>query len=152
MLDDKAIKMFRLFSRIEYCLKRVGFHKDSKADPDWDAFADSDNVVTMFANNTDEKFLNAVKYIKEKPPKKQVIRDGKLAWNAASPGNLPDSRLLLTYVRRIRNNLFHGGKFNGDWFEPDRSEELIDSALAILEECVKCSADITDAYKNGVAV
>lgn len=39
---------------------------------------------------------------------------------------------LFGHIRRIRNNLHHGAKFNGTWFVPERSQKLISSALEIL--------------------
>jgi hypothetical protein len=40
--------------------------------------------------------------------------------------------LILLWVRRVRNNLFHGGKFNGHWFQPERSEQLITASLVVI--------------------
>jgi len=39
------------------------------------------------------------------------------------------SDLVLQYVRRVRNNFFHDGKFSGRWFEPERSTLLLKHSL-----------------------
>src|SRR3546814_18633912 len=51
------------------------------------------------------------------------------------------SDFVLTYVRRVRNNLFHGGKFNGRWFEPQRSEQLLKHSLTILRACLAARSE-----------
>jgi len=58
------------------------------------------------------------------------------------------SDLVLQYVRRVRNNLFHGGKFNGRWFEPERSAELLIHCLTILNACLEVSPEVGEAYRQ----
>ncbi len=56
----------------------------------------------------------------------------------------------LIYVRRVRNNLFHGGKY----FEEDavnRDERLIDCSLVVLEACVRAVPMVHLAYETGDA-
>ena len=41
---------------------------------------------------------------------------------------------LIAYpIGLIRNNLYHGAKFNGTWFDPERSKLLLSNALLVLE-------------------
>ena len=91
---------------------------------------------------------DAVTYILEHPPKKQMIANGLLEWDPAEPDTDLCSDLALIYVRRVRNNLFHGGKFNGHWFAPDRSEALLRHSLTILRACLAASDELSQAY-NG---
>lgn len=148
-LDDLAFDFFRVFARCEYCLKAVGFRKLGKdAEADWRAF--SDEVRAMIEDPKSEELKAAIEYILKNPPKKQVIRERVLAWDSAPPNSNSKSELVLRLVCRVRNNLFHGGKFNGRWFEPERSEALIKASLLILEESIRCSARVQEAYQ-GVA-
>lgn len=57
---------------------------------------------------------------------------------------------ILILIRRVRNNLFHGGKFNGEWFEPERSEALMRNALIILRACGESHHEVSKAY-GGIA-
>lgn len=84
-------------------------------------------------------------YILDHPPKKQIIADGVLTWSVSAPDTDLRSDRVLIYVRRVRNNLFHGGKFNGRWFEPERSELLLRHSLTILRTCLDASADVRQA-------
>ena len=79
---------------------------------------------------------------------KQVIRNDGLMWDTAVPnGNLSEIEILLLLIRRIRNNLFHGGKHNLDVFEDtQRTTILLQSALVIIEECVSLEPRVKAAY------
>lgn len=79
-------------------------------------------------------------------PKRQIVDGGNLAWAPAAPSTDLRSDLVLTYVRRVRNNLFHGGKFNGRWFQPQRSEQLLKHSLTILHACLAASKNVNDAF------
>ena len=56
---------------------------------------------------------------------------------------------LFGHLRRVRNNLYHGGKFNGRWIAPDRSRDLIAHSLTLLEALVKHDTNLKNAiYGN----
>ena len=82
----------------------------------------------------------------EHPPKKQVVVNALIDWDEAAPQTNLRSDLVLIYVRRVRNNLFHGGKFNGRWFEPQRREVLLRHSLTILRACLAASEDVGRAF------
>ena len=145
LLDHLRSDMFKTFACFEYALKAVGFHYgDGPAKPNWISFAES--VTDLFERPTDQDFKAAVEYILNHPPKQQVIKDGLLDWSDVAPNTALRSDLVLRYVRRVRNNLFHGGKFNGRWFAPERSEQLLRHSLTVLHACLRASQDVGDAY------
>ena len=146
-LNDRAAEMFRLFARFEYALKAVGFHNGhGSAKPDWRAFAKS--VAWNFEQIDDAALTEAVAYIRAHPPKKQIIKDGLLDWDESAPETDLEVDRLLIYVRRVRNNLFHGGKFNGHWFAPERSEVLLRHSMTILGACLNASPAVKEAFDN----
>jgi hypothetical protein len=121
-----ATKLFRKFAQFEYALKAAGYlrcGRDNAAEPDWTEFAKS--IPAVFDAPDEPGLAEAVRFILAEPPKKQVVVNGRLEWSVAAPEGKKQSDLVLIYVRRVRNNLFHGGKFNEKWFAPDRSEPLI---------------------------
>jgi hypothetical protein len=143
-LDQLAIELFQKFARIEYALKATGFHKgEGDAKPDWDKFASSVSDVL----EKDTAIAAAIEYMGKKPPKKQVIRNQLLEWGDPTP-NTNKTREVIKCVRRVRNNLFHGGKFNNHWFAPERSEKLLSHSLSILEACLRASPDLKKAFDN----
>lgn len=145
--DELSIELFRIFARFEYCLKVIGFFKDQRGPVvDWCEFAKTKQVADLFDQHHEGVLGDAIGYILKNPPKKQVINDGQLAWAAVEPQTDIQSDLVLIYVRRVRNNLFHGGKFNGRWFEPERSEELMRHCIVILKACLEASDELKQAF------
>ncbi len=143
-IDEIAIELFRRFARMEYALKAAGFHNgEGKAEANWDKFA----VSIRGRLEINPRIADAVKYMTENPPKNQVVLNGNLEWQSASRDDSQTHELLLC-VRRVRNNLFHGGKFNGHWFEPERSEILLRHSLSILDACLRASPDLDEAFKS----
>lgn len=102
----------------------------------------------MLARPTNEPLRGAVEYILSHPPKKQVIRNGFLDWEDSAPSTDSQADRIRLYVRRVRNNLFHGGKFNGRWLAPERSEALLRHSLVILKACRAASHEIAQAYQR----
>ncbi len=146
-LNKLATELFKTFARFEYALKASGFNNgDGDAQPNWRNFALS--VETQFQNPQTPELREAIDFMLQQSPKKQVIRNGLLEWDAAPPNTNSSADLILLYVRRVRNNLFHGGKFNGHWFAPKRSEKLLRHSLVILEACLDASPQVKGAYNN----
>ncbi len=147
-LDELAFEFFREFARCEYCIKAVGLCEVKRHDPsaDWGAFASE--VQGLFGDPPSPEIADAIRYYLERPPKKQVLRDGGLDWADTKPDHKNQAELVLRLVCRARNNLFHGGKFNGRWFEPQRSDELLRYGLCILRAVVAAHPRVNDAYAN----
>jgi hypothetical protein len=51
----------------------------------------------------------------------------------------------------FRRDLYHGGKFNARWIDPDRSRELISKALLILETLVPLHKQLSEAIQGNQA-
>lgn len=145
--NREAARLFKTFARFEYALKAANFHHgDGAAQPNWTAFAAS--ICDDFDAVDDEGFAEALAYFREQPPKKQVIVDGVLDWDESPVQGASEADRILIYVRRVRNNLFHGGKFNGRWFEPQRSAELLRHSMTILEVCRSLSPAVSEAFER----
>tara|TARA_R110002124_G_scaffold86074_1_gene222852 strand:+ start:676 stop:1134 length:459 start_codon:yes stop_codon:yes gene_type:complete len=146
-LDDLAFEFFKEFARAEYALKASGFHKgEGNAEANWPDFAEQ--VEPLIQNPSSEALEDAINFILQTPPKKQVIQEGVIQWSESPPNHPVKAENLLIYVRRVRNNLFHGGKFNGHWFAPERSEALLRHCLVILRACIDFVDSAREAY-NG---
>ena len=144
-LEMLAFNFFREFARYEYCLKATGLREDSReAKASWGKYA-AEVTQVIDAPRTQE-LKSAIAYFIEHPPKKQTVKDGALYWDDTLPDYHSKAELILRLVCRVRNNLFHGGKFNGHWFEPQRSEYLMQHALVILAECGQSHAKVNEAY------
>lgn len=146
-LDQLAEKLFRVFARTEYALKASGFNNgDGLAEANWRKFALA--VEELIKNPISQELNEAIKFFFKAPPKKQVIICGVIQWEVSVPQTNSKADELLVYVRRVRNNLFHGGKFNGHWFDPERSEPLLRHSLTILHSCVEFVPSVREAYRG----
>jgi hypothetical protein len=146
-----ACEFLAVFARFEFALKAAGFvdGDEKKAEPAWDRYARA--IDAAFTHLKGAELRVAVAYLLLQPPKKQIVVQGKIDWLDAPPdGNLPRAEQVLLMVRRVRNNLFHGGKFlaaeaGGD---PDRDRLLVDHALMVLRACLPLHQDVAAAYEN----
>ena len=132
-LDRLAFDFFKLFAQYESYLKEHGYFqvtRNSKINVDWDRFV-NENIGSDFLGLLGEKCGSAV-YILEDPPKKQVVNgSNQIVWGDV-PNREQSVQVLFGHICRVRNNLYHGAKFNGSWFDPHRSEQLLKHSLVIL--------------------
>ncbi len=135
--DPQGLKLinrfFLVFARFEGSLKHSGFVIDgSHVQPNWNSF--EKEIKDKFDSTTNEELKIAVDYLLDNPPRIQIIKVSKLAWKDRKwPKGTPAINILGQCLRDIRNNLFHGSKFEGN-FEPDLSRNyiLINSALVVI--------------------
>lgn len=148
-LESLAFEFFREFARYEYCLKATGLREESRAaKASWSRYAAE--VTHVIDAPQGQDLVSAIGYFTDHPPKKQIVNDGVLGWDEALPDHQSKAELILLLVCRLRNNLFHGGKFNGHWFEPQRSEDLMQHALVILRACAQGHPQVRVAYAGSV--
>lgn len=135
VLGENVCKFFWKFSVIEYALKKNGFLKGSKSyvQPDWNKFAQK--IDGCFGDVTIVGFEEACCKLKENPPKQQIIDGNRLGWGEPKEqGGKSSEEYIVCLVKRIRNNLFHGGKYPSGLVDSiERDSELIDAALVVLE-------------------
>lgn len=136
---DLLLDFFGAFSRFERALKRAGFAtaRESRVSADWDCFG---RTLRKLTPGQCGPVLQVSKYLQENPPKKQIIHNGQLDWCDAPDPSLSDLEQILVYVRRVRNNLFHGGKYPdpvGPIEEVARNKQLIQESLAVLVAVLK---------------
>ena len=108
------------------------------AEPDWDKFSQTLGVSFFEAIKGD------VPTLVNEPPKKQFNSQGGLGWKETHP--VENVQMLFGAVRRVRNNLLHGGK-SGDP-DHDRNETLIQEALFVLDTALQEHPDIRYPFQG----
>lgn len=147
MIDALSYEFFREFARYEYCLKAVGLrHNTKEAKANWDMYANE--VKDVLEKPKSPLLQEAIDYFLTHPSKKQIIKKDILDWDDTPLEERVLAKKIFILIRRVRNNLFHGGKFNGNWFEPERSELLMNYALIILRACGESHAKVSEAYTD----
>jgi hypothetical protein len=137
MHDELLLRFFMTFARFEYALKASGHVRageNGAAKANWHA--------VEAALGTDDRTAVVAKagVLLKDPPRRQVLTDGCFDWQTAgSAGGEPQN--LVTAVKRVRNNLFHGGKFTSvpAYLSP-RQVELVTCAGAVLDELLRLPA------------
>ena len=158
--QNVLLEFFLTFARFEFALKNAGFFQRPRnidpadppdARPDWDCFAAS--IRQFLAQDKTPEFVEAYEYLLNHPPAREVLLNGSLMWEAKAPSaHLPLADRSLQCVRRVRNNLFHGGKFNSvQDADPARNNRLLQCSMAILRACLRASA-IVDAHFQAAAL
>lgn len=137
---------FAAFSRFEYALKTGGFgrEKPDATEPDWDAFATQ--IAQTFRERlaSDEALRASVEELVTRPPKKQR---GDLSWRDVDhQGNAKGAANLLLLVRRVRNNLFHGGKAQRQGTDAERDNRLVGNALVVLDRALACHDRVRECF------
>ena len=143
------LEFLTVFSRAEYALKTAKYHEQAPhVTPSWDRFAN--HINTDFRLITDTEFLEAVNYLMTNPPGKQVIEDGELRFRPTDVD--PDqtrAQQVLGLVRRVRNNLFHGGKFvTAEQDNNHRNHRLIEASLTVLKRCLTLDPEVHSRYER----
>ncbi len=133
-LDKLAFEFFKIFAQYESSLKENSFFRVEQSGAikvDWDKFA-NDVIGTSFINK-DVKIKDHLDYILNDPPKRQGVNGkNQIIWVEVSNKD-KSVQALFGHICRMRNNLFHGAKFNGTWFDPERSTKLLRSGLEVLK-------------------
>ena len=143
-LKESAFNFFYWFSRFEYALKENRYLKNdkagSKAEPNWE----------KFIKKYQGKYVldDYGKRLLELNPLRQVVTDNKdLAWRQVGMGHCKtDMCKVVTLLKTVRNNLFHGGKHEAEgWDDPVRSQELLSVSIDVLNGLTKLGS-IEDDY------
>jgi hypothetical protein len=143
------LEFFLTFARFEFALKNSGFvtGDHSEARPNWDQFGRSLDLATA---RNDQTFAVAQDFLAFNHPARQVLVNGDLAWDISIPfTHLERMDQILTLVRRVRNNLFHGGQFGNDTHSSSvRDCQLLEHSIAILSRCLDLAPSVAAAYAS----
>lgn len=134
--SQAAVRLFAYFSRFEFALKEAGYIRADRFDgaqPDWSKFARLPAVAEVYERLKLEPGLHG---LIAQPPKQQVVVDDALSWREAAA--VTSAPALIDAIKRVRNNLFHGGKSG----ENPRDDELCVAATIALVALVDVDADL----------
>lgn len=144
-------KFFFTFSRFECALKNTPAYLmgNDEAKPNWDVFANSISHSFNYEENKEVK--EAVDYIIDEPPRKQMNRGGNLVWEESFvDANASLTYKLGVYIRRVRNNLMHGGKYNGNYNLETRNFQLINASIVLLDYFLELDEDVKTNFLNTI--
>ena len=138
--SPSAAKLFACFSRFEFALKECGYVKANRygwAEPDWDRFSALDGLPSLVQRL---RIDGAAAELLQHPPRQQVVARGHWEWADASP--IVEGATFVRAIKRVRNNLFHGGKAGAD----PRDDQLCEDAVACLVALLDLDRDVRWAF------
>lgn len=149
--EPLALEFLGTFARCEYALKCSGYAKgDANAvEANWDKF--SKDIDWHFQRVKDEAFRKAVQFLLTEPPRKQVLKEGRLLWKDVPPDpKQRKAQQTLLMVRRIRNNLFHGAKvWSPEYGNRPRDIRLLQAGVVVLRQCAQLKERVHMAFQYG---
>lgn len=143
---DLVADFFMLFARTEYALKSVKLiipQRNDRFSPDWDKFARS--VGNELMASRDAQIREAVRYLEEAPPQKQVYKGGHFEWKDRKCIDGEVAVFVIRSIVTVRNNLFHGGK-EIVGLMAERDQRLIQHALVVLAFSMTLNDEVRTAF------
>lgn len=145
---ELALEFLRTFARCEYALKATpGFClgvEGGNAKANWDEFSNS-VANALDANQNIEDHVRRLLLIE--PPMRQVVRGGVARFESVPWGTSNSGSRMMESVRRVRNNLFHGGKESGERAR-GHDQSLVEAALSVLRVAVLCLPEIARHFRE----
>lgn len=147
-LPQGGVKFFLTFTRFEFALKEQRYltRADGDAEASWNGFA----------GELGKQFLELVRASGSAttltgplPPRKQIALNNSLAWRDMD--RVLDCQQLFEAIRRVRNNLVHGGKSGDpdqDAEDPNRNRNLIAEAQWVLEQALERNDRVRLAFEG----
>ncbi|WP_077639991.1 hypothetical protein [Salinivibrio sp. IB574] len=150
MPADLAIEFVATFARMEHALKSAGYAlgNEDKVEPAWDRFANK--IHEQFDQLASEELIAAKDLLLNSPPRKQVLLNGQVIFQEQLLDQKQrTTQQIIRFVRTVRNNLFHGGKFLpiGE-AESGRNEALVRSSLKIIKACIELNEEVKQSYEH----
>lgn len=150
--QNLIVEFFITFSRFECALKTSQFvgGDDQRVWPDWELFISS--IRPAFDKNQFPELIEAFDYILNHPPRIQMVQGTQLGWRDRSfQANEPEINRVGLSIRDVRNNLFHGGKFQGIYQQDvSRNFILLKSSIVILNEWLRLSDVVRGNYLQAI--
>ena len=115
---------------------------------DWGRFGKQ--IDEKFRGNPNEKIADAIEYLLKHPPRKQILSEKVVEFQDCPPTeNFRQAVQVLLMVRRVRNNLFHGGKYLPDGeTEAGRNKRLVACSMQVLEYCLDMDPQVRVSYEH----
>jgi len=135
-----VICFFNYFSRFEHALKMRGFKKLDRDGYIVGVAWRSYNPEIQYPTKTNQ-LDKAIEYLCQFPVKRQK---DNLSWEAVSPITPANFSDALNAVPKIRNNLFHGGKYLKP--DPKRDSALINAAIVLIKACLICDSQLKHEF------
>lgn len=143
-------EFFAVFARFEYAMKASRYCTSDRwnnAVPDWRTL--KEDLGPALEQRSHDDLRTAMEFLLNAPPLVQRWVDGGPSFQEVPLTGNSDGAKVLESAKRVRNNLFHGGKHTPH-SPPDRDTQLIKAALCVLQHCLKLDQGIASEYEHQI--
>ena len=139
-LPDEGLvfDFFWTFTTIECAMKHAGIFKTREGsdaiEANWEQF---ETDLVNYGTERSLKFRQAARTLQQFRIQRLALIDNKPAWRPVERRQMGEVQFTLYLLRLVRNNLFHGGKyeFGAPADQVERDTDIIRAALSVLDQC-----------------
>lgn len=145
---DLVCQFFGTFARFEYAMKATdycGKDRYGNAQPDWNELTQQLADKLMPTLNDSEREL--IGYLLANPPQVQKCVEKQAVFKEEALRGDSDGAKAIEGAKRVRNNLFHGGKHT-QHSEPGRDARLIEAAMTVLGACLSIHPGLNTEFEQ----
>ena len=148
-IDPQLVsEFFAVFARFEYAMKASRYCRADRHDnaiPNWNLLiADLGEAVAAYPDVENGELVG---YLLSEPPDIQKFVDGQPKFEAVPLDGANRGASAIIAARRVRNNLFHGGKHTAH-SPPERDTKLMQAALLVLDACLLADPCLNSEFEH----
>ena len=155
-LPDEGLvfDFFWAFTTIECAMKHAGILKvregSDAIEADWDQFATD---LVNYGTERSLKFRQAARSLQQVRIQRLALIEKRPVWRPVERGRMGEVEFTLYLLRLVRNNLFHGGKyeFGAPAEQVERDTNIIRAALSVLDQCFEHHPRVKVAVERAAA-
>jgi hypothetical protein len=155
-LPDEGLvfDFFWAFTTIECGMKHAGLHttrgNSNVIEADWDGFT---TELVDYATERSQTFILAARNLQRFRIQRLELIGNIPTWRPVERGRMGEVEFTLYLLRLVRNNLFHGGKyeFGAPAEQVERDTNIIRAALSVLDQCFEHHPRVKVAVERAAA-
>lgn len=141
-------EFFGVFARFEYAMKATCYCTSDRygnALPDWRKL--KEQLGQPISEAETEPVVAAIDYLLKKPPQVQMCVDDRPEFMELELDGENSGAKAIEAAKRVRNNLFHGGKHTPH-SAPERDTSLIQASLAVIGACLAVDETLNTEFEH----
>lgn len=145
---ELVCEFFGVFARFEYSLKATAYctgDRYGNAFPDWREL--KEKLGQPVSEIETDRVVEAIAYLLEEPPQVQMYVDGQPEFMERDLDGENSGAKAIEAAKRVRNNLFHGGKHTPH-SPPERDTRLIETSLTVIEACLSVDEQLKAEFEH----
>ena len=144
-------EFFGVVARFEYAMKATTYctgDRYGNALPNWREL--KEKLGQPISEVEASPAVEAIAYLLEEPPQVQMYVDGRVEFVQLELDGENSGAKAIDAAKRVRNNLFHGGKHTPH-SPPERDTRLIKASMAVIEACLSVNEALNTEFEHQVA-